>query len=827
VCSSGQCAFQPLGSGSDAGSDGGAPGDGGVGVSVSINPASVTLYSAGTLTFGATVSGTPNTQVVWSVVEGSAGGFVTTGGSYTAPNAIVTSVFHVLATSVADPTARASATVTVVPLVQVSVSPSSTFLSPGETAYFGATVTGAADTSVVWSIQEGAAGGTIDQNGVYVGPAATYVTYHVVATSVADPTRSASASVAMRPPISVSICPQQGTLLPGDLLTLTPSVSGAMSPGVSWSVTPFTTSTGKDGGGAPALCGAFDGGLFSAFSVGGECTTQITATSLDDPRRSASATLSVDSSPVLHFTGTATYGGSQTGRVYVTFQTSGGGGTSIAAPGRFDIRGITAQAGSTLSVLGYMDTLGTGAFNAAADPSTVVTVQLQANGTFTVDGGAVFSGILALADPAAVVPPQPTLSGVVPANGGAVISFNSVQDGAGNELADHYVIYASTTPNPGPTNNAASVTVRGGTGGTAILRPLSTGTSYYFAVQALNGALRSAVSPAIGPVVIGAQSGGHSVSGTVSFAGFPPAGTLAVVLGLNPLVYATLVTNPSSPQSFTISGVPDGMYEVEALIDLDGNGELGPLDPSQLRFFPVGPIVSVRGASVSGVQITFAPSDVVTQTVTFQFGGPGIYQLMAQTLVLPGLKIPVRSETFFSTAVPIGPPPPGPFSPVSDLEVLWPGPMAFFSNPPPNQFQGVYIGQQTNLLTTFADGITCSATAVVTDVVDRPFGLSPSTNYPVSGTPTFSWSPPFNQNYPPYRYLIDVSGPTGPVWHYRHLDATQTQVPYNVDGRATPASLSPGFYSWSLTVMDGFGNMASGFSNFTVGGADGGVDGGP
>ncbi|ADO75418.1 Ig-like domain-containing protein [Stigmatella aurantiaca] len=87
------------------------------------------------------------------------------------------------------------------PTVEVSVSPVSASLAPSTTRFFSATVSHASDTRVSWSVREGAAGGTIDAAGQYTAPA-TEGTYHVVATSVEDPTRSATAlvSVAALPP---------------------------------------------------------------------------------------------------------------------------------------------------------------------------------------------------------------------------------------------------------------------------------------------------------------------------------------------------------------------------------------------------------------------------------------------------------------------------------------------------------------------------------------------------------------------------------------------------------------------------------------------------
>ena len=77
--------------------------------------------------------------------------------------------------------------------VSVTLSPSTATVAAGQSAAFTATVSGAAGT-VTWSVPEGAAGGTVSSTGVYTAPA-TQGTYHVVARSQADPTKSATATV--------------------------------------------------------------------------------------------------------------------------------------------------------------------------------------------------------------------------------------------------------------------------------------------------------------------------------------------------------------------------------------------------------------------------------------------------------------------------------------------------------------------------------------------------------------------------------------------------------------------------------------------------------
>nr|WP_324258616.1 DUF4397 domain-containing protein [Cellvibrio fontiphilus] len=87
-------------------------------VTVSVAPANVTVKVGMTQNFVATVAGDKNTRVTWSVDEAN-GGTVTASGVYTAP--ATPGTYRVTATSAADTTKKASATVTVVPLDKTTV----------------------------------------------------------------------------------------------------------------------------------------------------------------------------------------------------------------------------------------------------------------------------------------------------------------------------------------------------------------------------------------------------------------------------------------------------------------------------------------------------------------------------------------------------------------------------------------------------------------------------------------------------------------------------------------------------------------------------------
>ena len=113
--------------------------------------------------------------------------------------------------------------------VAVSVSPASASMAPGQQIAFTATVDGVPSTAVTWSVQEGAAGGTV-VSGVYTAPATTGV-YHVVATSTLNPLRSATATVTVAAPaqpwLSVSPPAVSATASSGTSVATTLTIANA------------------------------------------------------------------------------------------------------------------------------------------------------------------------------------------------------------------------------------------------------------------------------------------------------------------------------------------------------------------------------------------------------------------------------------------------------------------------------------------------------------------------------------------------------------------------------------------------------------------------
>jgi hypothetical protein len=190
---------------------------------VLVRPDAVTLSAGGRQAFLATGAAT-GTSVTWSIVEGAAGGAITTQGVYTAP--MSSGTFHVSATSLSDPTKGATATVTVQqPAVAIAINPTTASVSGCNSTTFSATVTNTANTAVRWSVQEGSAGGTVDTAGRYTAPT-TPGTYHVVATSQADPTRTSVATVTVATQVmGVAVTPGAPTVQTGGTITFTATVT--------------------------------------------------------------------------------------------------------------------------------------------------------------------------------------------------------------------------------------------------------------------------------------------------------------------------------------------------------------------------------------------------------------------------------------------------------------------------------------------------------------------------------------------------------------------------------------------------------------------------
>src|SRR5262249_11910866 len=172
-------------------------------VTVLVTPSSATLKPTQSQSLTATVSGTSNTGVTWTL-NPQVGGLASSGNTavYTAPGTISNNQsVTISASSMQDPTKAANVLLALVQAIAVSLSPSAVTLTPGGTQQFTATVTGTSNTGVNWSLNP--AVGSIDANGLYTAPSTltSSTTVTVTATSADDNTRSASATITLNPPV--------------------------------------------------------------------------------------------------------------------------------------------------------------------------------------------------------------------------------------------------------------------------------------------------------------------------------------------------------------------------------------------------------------------------------------------------------------------------------------------------------------------------------------------------------------------------------------------------------------------------------------------------
>lgn len=204
-------------------------------ISVSLNQTSVNLAVNATAQFTATVQNTTNTAVTWSV-DGVTGGNATAGtisasGLYTAPAAAGN--HQVTATSVADTTKSASATVAVGALA--AISPATAVLPPAAQQQFSSSIQGFSNSSITWAVNQVVGGnasvGTITAAGLYTAPSQPG-SYTVTATSVADTSVTANASVVVG---TLSISPTSATLASSQPEQFTPTASAGVST-LTWSV---------------------------------------------------------------------------------------------------------------------------------------------------------------------------------------------------------------------------------------------------------------------------------------------------------------------------------------------------------------------------------------------------------------------------------------------------------------------------------------------------------------------------------------------------------------------------------------------------------------
>lgn len=255
-----------------------------VAVRVTLNSSTVNVSPGGTHDFDATITGTANTAIAWSVVGGSPSGTVNSDGVYTAPT--LPGIYRVEAVSVADPSVKGIATVTVTTGVNITINEQNVPLKTFDDFQFSANVTGTGTTEVQWSVSGAGAAGTITNQGLYTAPS-TPGTYTISAKSAVDLTKNFTTTVVISSGLETKIKSPTTQLVsvPTSKVKFNAKVVGSNSRALTYSA---------DGGSIVAGAVNPDGSVpatWTAPSTPGIYT--ITATSTTDPSRTSTRTVKV------------------------------------------------------------------------------------------------------------------------------------------------------------------------------------------------------------------------------------------------------------------------------------------------------------------------------------------------------------------------------------------------------------------------------------------------------------------------------------------------------------------------------------------------------
>ena len=271
---------------------------GGNSISVAVSPSQATVDTGLQQQFTATVTGSDNKAVTWSIsgigcVQDTCG-TIDQNGLYTAPNQVPNpSYLNVVAKSVSDPAKSGTAFVVVVGKITVTVAPSSASVPPGGQQQFTATVTGTQNQAVTWSVSgpgcSGATCGSVSNGGLYTAPPSppTPPTVYVQATSQADSSKYGTATVTVANPIYVVVSPPTATVTSGGTQQFIATVTGSDNKTVTWTV----NGAGCNG----SACGTIDqSGLYTApVTIPNPPTVTVVATSQADNTSYGTATVNL------------------------------------------------------------------------------------------------------------------------------------------------------------------------------------------------------------------------------------------------------------------------------------------------------------------------------------------------------------------------------------------------------------------------------------------------------------------------------------------------------------------------------------------------------
>src|SRR5258707_9420908 len=268
--------------------------------------------------------------------------------------------------------------------ITVTVTPPNSTVLLGNSQAFSATVANPDDTVVTWSVNGIAGGnasvGVITSAGTYTAPAdlPANASVRVTATSHTDTTKSAASTVAITSDVQVTLSASSAAVELGATRNFRASIvsNGHPDAAVRWTVF---------GSACPSLCGTVDaaGNFVAPQILPNSATVNLTAQSVADASKHATAALTITSSFTLQLNAPASLPVSGSATIAATFSAVAGSNPSQALSWSLSGAGCSGSSCGVLSVLTQQSTGGgptanSATYNAPANAPNPATVTIIA-----------------------------------------------------------------------------------------------------------------------------------------------------------------------------------------------------------------------------------------------------------------------------------------------------------------------------------------------------------------------------------------------------------------------------------------------------------------
>ncbi len=346
-------------------------------VAVTVTPSTVTVVSGASTQFTAVVTNTSNLAVTWTASSGT----ISSAGLYRAPTVSANTTATVTATSVADPTKSAMASVTITP-PPVSITTTSLLNATAGTTYSNSLTATGGTLPFTWTLSSGSlpSGIAVQSAGSVSGTASQTGTFNVTV-EVSDSSSPKQTSfqpltLTVNPAVAVTVTPATITVASGTSTQFTALVTNTSNVAVTWSASLGTVSSA---------------GLYNPPTVSTNTTTTVTATSVADPTKSAAASVTVTPPPPPPLSITTT---SLSGATAGTSYSNTLGATGGTAPYSWTLSTGTLPAGITMQSAGSLSgtTAQTGSFNISVEVTDSSSPKLTSSQSLTLMVAAGASG---------------------------------------------------------------------------------------------------------------------------------------------------------------------------------------------------------------------------------------------------------------------------------------------------------------------------------------------------------------------------------------------------------------------------------------------------